>query len=512
MEPMNSFRSLVQAAYGLRTRLANIGGITFGGKRDLYRAFGYQRELFPRDYRSRYDRNEVANRIVKALPQATWRGGCDIVEDEDPKTVTPFEQVFIDIDRRLKLWDMVRRADILAGLGRYSILLLGAPGELNEPLVTCAPEDLVYLQPYGEEDAVIDLFDIDSKSPRFGKPVFYQIKRTSAQTAGAISQNLGKRVHWTRVIHLSDGLLDDSVYGEPRLKCVWNRLDDLDKLAGGGSEAFFKRADGGTQFDLDPELDFKPEQKAALQTRIDQFEHGFQRYLLTRGVTMNREGSDVADFKNQVESIIGLICAGTGIPQRVLTGSEQGKLAAKQDAANWDNRVTDRQNDYAGPMVARVVVDRFIELGIAPEPKDGAGAYETQFSSIATMDDEQRAEMASRWASLNRNGKIVVTVDEIRTRVLELPPLGEVDPAAEAQNNAPPEPKQPFGRSARAAEKGGASWKKVHQAADRFRPASKADRLRELRTRPRSRQPEPVARSAEGQGRTGRSDAGQRSY
>lgn len=496
---MDSFRSLVQAAYAFRSRLANIGGVTFGGKRDLYRAFGYKRELFAADYRSRFDRNEVANRIIKALPFATWRGGADIVEDEDPEVITPFEQAFIDLDRRLKVWDAVRRTDVLAGIGRYAILLLGAPGELNTPLVTCAPEDLVYLQPYSEEDAVIDTFDIDSASPRFGKPMFYTIKRTSAQTSGAISQNLGKRVHWSRVIHVSDGLLDDNVYGEPRLKCIWNRLDDLDKIAGGGSEAFFRRADQGTLFDLDPELDFKPEQKAALQTKIEEFEHGFRRTLLTRGVDMKVQGSDVADFKNQVDSVIGLICAGCGIPQRVLTGSEQGKLAAKQDAANWDNRVTDRQNDYAGPMIARVLVDRFIELGIVVEPAGGPGAYEAHFSSIATMDDEQKAEMAGRWVNLNRNGKIVVTVDEIR-KVIGLAPLAEVDESAAEANDNPPEPANPsgFGRRAATAKKGGASWKKVHQAADRFRPASKADRLRELRTRPRSHRSSQAEGSAQG--------------
>lgn len=479
-------RSLSAAVSAFRSRLANIASVTFGGRRDLYRAFGYKRELVVSDYRSRFDRNEVANRIVKALPYATWRGGADIVEDEDPEVITAFEQAFIDLDKRIKIWDKVKRADVLAGIGRYAILLIGAPGDLNTPLVTCSFDDLVYLQPFAEEDATIEKFDSETASPRFGLPEYYTVKRTSMTGGGSITAiNVGRRVHWSRVIHVSDGLLDDNVYGEPRLKGIWNRIDDLEKVVGGGAEAFFRRADQGTMFDLDPELEFTPEQQTALKNQINEFENGFKRTIFSRGLDMKTMGSDVADFKAPVEAILSLISTGCGIPMRVLMGSEQGKLAAKQDRANWDNRVTDRQNDYADPCIARVLVDRLIALGAVPPPVNGEGAYEIHFSSIATMDDEQRASMATQWATLNQTtGKTIVTVDEIRTLVLELPPLGDVDEGAAQQNDEPPAPKPSgFGRTA-AAKKGGASWKKVHQAADRFRQASKAGRLRQLRSRP----------------------------
>ena len=72
------------------------------------------------------------------------------------------------------------------------------------------------------------------------------------------------------------------------------------------------------------------------------YEHGLKRDLLTRGITAKEMGSDVADFTGPINTLIGLVSAGTGIPQRVLMGSEQGKLAAKQDRGNRDNRVSDR--------------------------------------------------------------------------------------------------------------------------------------------------------------------------
>jgi hypothetical protein len=475
-----NFRVLSQIAETLvnRARFSNTDGYTFNGSRNSYQVLGYKRQLFPADYRSRFKRNEVANRIVKARPNATWRGGAMIVEDDDPtkENNTDFEQAFIDLDNRLKLWDNLRKADILSGIGRYGILLIGAPGEMNTPLERVSLDEIAYLMPYAEEDATIFKFDIDPTSARFGLPEMYTIRRTS--TTNATSTNslaVAKQVHWTRVIHLSDGLLDDNVYGEPRLECVWNRLDDLEKVAGGGAEAFWRRADQGKQFDLDPTLDLTPEQVTEMQTEIDKYIHEGKRMLRTRGMKITNLGSDVADFSGQITSLISLISAGTGIPQRILMGSEQGKLAAKQDRVSWDNQITDRQNDYAGPMVVRPFIDRLAMLGAIKLPTEG---YDVIFSSITTMDDEQRAEMGARYSRMG-----AVTRNETR-RVLRLPDI-EGEQGDEILGATGP---APFGGGepvvARSAAKGGgASWKKVHRAADRFRAALQADRAVRVRFR-----------------------------
>lgn len=491
-----------------RSAIARMAGLTYGGDRDMYNALGYKRVLTPADFRARMRRNAVANRIVNSLPMATWRGGCEIIEDEDPETVTTFEQAVIDLDKRLKIWDKFLRADKLAGLGRYSVILIGAPGELNTPLVNVSgPDDIFYLQPYAEEDATVQKYVIDKQNPRFGLPDMYEVKRTSFSDVNAINRPIiGRVVHWSRIIHISDGLLDDNIFAPPRLECVWNLLDDLEKVTGSGAEAFWNRADGGTLFSIDPTLDVGNEEREAMRTQIDEYKHALRKVLTMRGVEAQRLGSDVADFKSAVEALMSLISAGTGIPQRVLMGSEQGKLAAKQDRANWDNRVTDRQNDLCGPMMVRPFFDRLIEIGALPEPED----YEVKFTSITTMDDEQRADMATKWAALNKTGaEPVVTTNEIRTQCLGLAPIEDVltpqelkmreeeIAAKHEQKVNPPQPvpgapgakKPPFGKPKAAAKKGGAPWKNVHKVADRFRSAAKAARLRGLRLGPRSARP-----------------------
>lgn len=472
-----NFRTLGQLAVTIanRARFSNVDGLTYGGKRDLYEVLGYKRQLFAQDYRSRFRRNEIANRIVKALPQGTWRGGADIIEDDDPTTETAFEAAFADLDNRLKIWDAFKKADILAGIYRYAVILIGAPGEMDQPLEAASADEIAYLMPYAEEDAPIQAFDNDPHSERFGKPTFYTLKRTAlaSTAANAIMLNMSRKVHYSRIIHIADGTMDDNIYGTPRLECVWNRLDDLEKVAGGGAEAFWRRADQGKQFDLDPTMDLTPEQVTAMEEEVDKFVHQGKRTMRTRGMKINSLGSDVADFKSPVESIISLISAGTGIPQRVLMGSEQGKLAAKQDRISWDNRITDRQNDYAGPCIVRPLVDRLIELGALPQPVDG---YDVRFSSISTMDDEQRADIAKSWASLSQlMGQTVVTPNEIRERVLQMEPLEQIDTLTVA-----------------AAAKGGQAWKKVHRAADRFRPTFASYRQRLIRRRQTRNEPQSI--------------------
>jgi hypothetical protein len=488
-----NIRQLTEALM-FRSRLSNVAGRTFGQKRDLYKALGYQRELFPPDYRSRFRRNAVANRVVKALPKGTWRGGAELIEDDDPNVTTTFEAAWDDLQERLKIWTVFARADILAGIGRYAVILIGAPGPLDTPLERCTADEIAYLTPFAEEDATIQAFDIDIKSPRFGRPVFYTVKRTSMHSTEAInSATIGRRVHFSRIIHIADGLLDDNIYGEPRLECVWNLLDDLEKVSGGGAEAYWRRADQGTHFDLDPTLDFDEPSKGKLRQQVDDFEHGLKRYLITRGVKVNALGSDVADIKNPVEAIISQISAGTGIPQRVLMGSEQGKLAAKMDRSNWDDRVSDRREDYASPMLVRPFVDRLISLGALPAP----ALYDVRWSQLKILDDEQRSVIAGEWANLNNlMQETVVTPDEIREHVLDLPPISTVAGVnPESEDIGPPEP------TAASSKKGGAA-KKIHRAADRFRTPRPTYRQRVLQRRKAQHQSKPAAPGAQGEERT----------
>jgi uncharacterized protein len=465
-------------------RFAEIAGVTFNGRRDTFRALGYKKVIQPQDYRARFNRNEVANRVIKALPDATWRGGGEVWEDSDPDTYTDFEVAFDDLNDKFKLWPLFKRADVLSRLGRYAIILIGAPGDLDQPLTgPIALDDIAYFQPYAEEDAPIQRYEADRKNPRYGLPLFYTVTRSLiAQQGGSSNGNrfaAGKAlpVHYTRVQHLSDSLLDDLIFGEPALRCIWNVLDDIEKIRGGGAEAFWKRADQGLQVDIDPLMKLKDGEIEQIKKDVDEYVNGLKRVMRTRGIKINPLGSDVANFDSQIKSLVGLISAGTGIPQRILLGSEQAKLAAEQDGDNWDERVLVRREEYADPCVVHPFIDWMVRLGVLPEPEQ----YETKWALAKQANVAEQAEIAKAMAAVNQTaGETIFSADEIREVMdydtqeevgIEPEPIEPVAPPVAT----PPKPGAPAPKAA-SARKGSASYAHVHKAADRFRTAHQGRR------------------------------------
>jgi hypothetical protein len=406
-----------------RYQFARQHGITFGGKRDMYDALGYARVLTPMDYRERYERGDIAARIVEALPKATWRGTGELVEDEDPDNVTDFEQAWFDLNDKLKIWSVLARADILSGINRYAVVLIGTKGDISSELDKGKPGELLYLTPFPEDDAVIESYVTDSADERFGLPLTYQLKRTRAAGGTGVSANFGRSAHWSRVLHIACDTLDDAVFGQPRLQRVWNRLDDLDKVSGGGAEAFWLRAHQGYQLKLDPDVVIEPDsaEAKALNDEVDEYVNGMRRYVRTRGMEMQVHSSDVADFSRPIDALLTLIAGATGIPKRILVGSEMGQLASTQDRSNWRDQVQDRRDGWASPQVLRPFVDRLIEYGYLPEPKE----YEVRWPTIQFLDETERAEVANKWATINAayKGEAVIEPNEIRDRLLDLPPL-----------------------------------------------------------------------------------------
>ena len=402
-----------------RAGLAGTAGLTFGGKRDLFNVLGYKRDLLVQDYRDRFARGDIAARIVEAYPKATWRGGAEIVEDEDPDVSTEFEEQWESLEERLGVWALLSRTDVLAGLGHYAVLLVGAPGKLETPLPSIASvDDIAYLAPYCEDEAEVDQVDLDSTSVRFGLPVTYTISRKAK--IGKNSKVFTAKVHYTRLLHIADGLLDDRVYGTPRLEKVWNRLDDLDKVVGGGSEAFWTRVHQGMIFNIDPNVKIDQPQIDKLKEEAEEFAHQMRRTLAARGFSVDTTKSDVANFKAQLEAIISVISGATGIPQRILLGSERGELASTQDKENWDERVSDRRREYAEPIV-RALIKILQDTGALAETPDG---YEIRWPELKALTEDQQATVADKWSKLNKQaGGLVVLPEEIRDRVLGLEAL-----------------------------------------------------------------------------------------
>lgn len=401
-----------------RAGFASKAGITFGGQRDLYDAFGYKRNLEFKDFQDRYDRGDMASRIVDVFPEDTWKGEPEVWEDEDPEVWTQFEQLVYDFAEKHQLWPTLMQLDKLSGVGRYGVLYIGAPGAPDTPLTSLKLDDVQYILPLSEGSAKIDTSTVvtDTTSPRYGQPMFYQLQVSQVTNVKLL------RVHYTRCIHVISEPLESLTYGRPRLQRVWNRLDDLDKVAGGGAEAFFQRAHRGYQFDISPDVKVTEDDKQAMTDAIDEFTHNLRRTLRTRGVTTTEFGSDVANFKDPIESIVSIISGATGIPQRKLLGSERGELASTTDKTNWDDLISSRQHSIAHPRFVKPLIDLFINLGALPQPAE----YVTKWPEREEMTPKEQVDMADKAAGINRKaGELVITGDEIREHYLGFDPLSQ---------------------------------------------------------------------------------------
>lgn len=372
-----------------RAKLAGLAGQHFSGARDLYQSFGYPRTIGPREYLDVYKRQDIAGRIIDAFPNATWREpptfDCDEV----------FQKSWDDLCNRVDVWSVLHRADRLAGIGHYGVILLGLDGaeDMASP-ARGSGYGVAYMQPHGEITADVARWDTRTNSPRFGRPHSYNIT-TGVNWTGAGGGQRMLTVHHSRVVHFAERSLEDVSLGIPRLEGVFNRLMDLDKLLGSGAEMYWQNAAMLIQLKADLEVQWDPEEAAALKEQIEEMQHGLRRWFRTRGVDAANiaPGLQGADPSTVIDRQLDMIAGTTAIPKRILIGSERGELSSTQDENNFDARVTERRQQHAGPNILKPFIMTGLKLGFLRGRFDGI-----EWPESDTLGEAARADIALKTA------------------------------------------------------------------------------------------------------------------
>ena len=86
-----------------------------------------------------------------------------------------------------------------------------------------------------------------------------------------------------------------------------------------------------------------------------------------------------------------MISAVTGIPKRILTGSERGELASTQDKSEYLSFVSGRRGEYAEPNIVRPFVDRCMKFGVLPKAKDDN--YDIAWEDLFVLNEKERVEV-----------------------------------------------------------------------------------------------------------------------
>jgi uncharacterized protein len=392
----------IEAALQSRAQLAHRLGLLFDGRRNLHQLLGYKSVLDYRDFKARYRRQHIAHRLARVYPEATWAYPPTIKEDNNTDTDTAFEAGWKALEARLHVLSILERTDILANLGQYACLLIGLKGQADLSAVATpvqSPDDILYLTPYSEEFAKVQQLETNAGLPTFGQPLYYTFQFSRGSTLGGGGLALptpGGRVHASRVIHATEDLLDDDVFGIPRLEPIFDLLDDMYKVEGGAGEMFWRDALRRLVFALRDDAKMSKDDEKALTAEVEEFIHEIRPFVRVQGMDVNAIMGTVASPKEHMEVITTLIASTMGIPKRMLEGTERGSLASSQDEAAWLQRVARRQVQVAEQRLLRPFLDRLLLLKALPRPAKG---YTVDWGNLLALSEEQQAAVVKDYAT-----------------------------------------------------------------------------------------------------------------
>lgn len=388
-EPITQNERLTLHAMTMRFQLLDrMVKASLDKNKDINGECGYSETVSANECRLMWEREGIAKRVVSVYPEECWKKDPEIYEDEDPDTDTPFEAAWKKLAKQFNIFNILQRADTLSGIGTFGVILLGIDdgAALDQAVAGIEPDGtaepaghkLLFLRTFDEKCCQVASYCTDLTNPRYGQPESYNIffieQTNSSQSPQPASQQT--KVHWTRIVHLADNRETSEVFGEPRMKPVWNRLYDLRKVLSASGEMFWKGGFPGFSFEVNPEL----QNQASLDTEsirqeFERYSQGLQRYLALTGVTAKSLQPQVADPGPHFITHLKAICISLGVPWRIFMGSEEAKLASDQDVSAWNERVANRQTKYLTPLVILPFINRLIDMGILPplqkvKPKD----------------------------------------------------------------------------------------------------------------------------------------------
>ena len=439
----------------LRYALAKTLGENIGGDSNYYETFNWDANPDVESYYSLALRNPYAYAVTFLPVNTTWRDAPKIVDDaEGADGQTEFESGIESLQRDNRIWHYGKRADKLAGIGNFGVLVLefddtDAPQDFANEVDN--PSELQGLRPFSR--ASIKGYKTGGPgSDRWGKPILYQLdlKDENSQTTAEVKREGPDTmwVHHSRVIHIpSDELLDDEIRGIPRQEPVYNNLIDIEKSLGSAGELAYRATAWGLNVNIDK--DFQLEDGGEeMREHLQRWYYGLEPILRTQGAEdVQSLGGEDIDPRPVIEPNIQAISAQTGIPQSVLKGNESGERATTQDLKEWYGKVSERRSEFVTPKIVRELIDRLIEYDILPEPAGGTDSYSVEWTPLMETSEEDeaniqntRAETLETWPWIEEFLTPEQQKEFVETGSLpseldmeELPPLDEDNPEVQAQ-------------------------------------------------------------------------------
>ncbi len=236
---------------------------------------------------------------------------------------------------------------------------------------------LLFLRAFDESLVQIVQYEADVRNPRFAMPVMYRVTLNDPreQHSGVGLPLATVRVHWSRVIHLTDCGGDpgsSEIFSPPRMRPVICPILDARKIRGSSAAGYWNGNFMGLSFETNPQLGGDVAiNRGELQEDVDKYFAGLDRALISSGMTVKTLGPQISDPTSHYNLQVEAICVQKECPVRVFKGAERGELASTQDDEDWNHRVQGRNVNYLTPRVIVPFIDRLISMGVLPVPKVG---------------------------------------------------------------------------------------------------------------------------------------------
>ena len=370
---------------------------TYKGKRDLNEALGYPdtKDLTFDYYYNKYDRNELAAAVIDRPVNKTWDGDLMIIEENKKKEESKLSKEWELLNEQLKVKKNLVRLDKLSGIGEFGVLLFGFSDvkdteDFKTP-VGGIKLKLNYIKPLSQSEVTINEWETDTSNERYGLPKVY----TLTVGAAGVTTTKNIEVHHSRVLHITAGSLTSDVYGRPRLKPIINRLLDYEKVLGGDAEMFWRGARPGYTALSKDNYEMDTATKDALHEELDMYEHDLRRIITGQGIDIEALEQQIADPVGHVDVQIQAISVETGIPKRILVGSERGELASSQDREAWLSLIKTRMEEYAEPEILRPFIDKCMETGILPKVEK----YNVMWEDLFSPSEKDKVEVGKERAT-----------------------------------------------------------------------------------------------------------------
>lgn len=384
-----------------RARREFLGSLGLDAKRPTaWTQYGYSQHVSFDMLYAAYERGGVGHGAVHKLLDGCWQKPPRIKCPKGDKE-SPWEKGVAKLLRSVRAMAKLKDMDRRNLIGRYAALVYRVADSktLDAPLDRAVR--LVDLIPLYENQIKVAKWHTDPARENYGTPAMFQYRKISppgTETEGRPEE--WADVHPSRVQILAEGATGDFYEGVPLLRAGFNRLVDLDKIAGGSGESYLKNSartivfkyDAGAAPQAIPGDDGKPvaSVREAHETQARALNRSADAAIVMQGGDASTLQTSISDPTGPWTVAANEFAASVRIPFTILFGQQTGRLASDEDKGDFANRCASRQEMELTPMLEEFVT-RMQAAGIIE-----TGEFEVEWPPVNAPTEKDKAELLGK--------------------------------------------------------------------------------------------------------------------